>query len=156
AISERRAEAFLDEISRLKRTGAAPEAGSELQAALDAYRTWLRDRRALDFDDLIALPVTLLQSEPAIRADYQSRFPYLSVDEYQDLDEQQYRLFRALVPDGGNACVIGDPDQAIYGFRGADVRFFLRFQQDFPTARQARLTRNYRSRRVILDGSLQV
>jgi ATP-dependent DNA helicase UvrD/PcrA len=77
------------------------------------------------------------------------------VDEYQDVDELQYRLLRLLTTPDGNLCAIGDPDQAIYGFRGADVGFFLRFRQDFPGAATARLTRNYRSSAAIVDGALQ-
>jgi DNA helicase II / ATP-dependent DNA helicase PcrA len=79
----------------------------------------------------------------------------VAVDEYQDVDELQYRLLRLLTTPDANLCVIGDPDQAIYGFRGADVGFFLRFTQDFPAATTARLTRNYRSSPAIVAGALQ-
>ena len=80
----------------------------------------------------------------------------MSVDEYQDVDPAQYALLRLLVPPDGDLCVIGDPDQAIYSFRGADVGFFLRFAADFPAAREVRLTRNYRSTATVVDAALGV
>src|SRR5262245_53908217 len=109
----------------------------------------------IGFDDLIRLPVELLESDQELAATYRGRYQWISVDEYQDVDEWQYRLLRQLAPPDGNLCAIGDPDQAIYGFRGADVSFFLRFQVDYPRARVVRLTRNYRSGRDILAGALQ-
>jgi uncharacterized protein (TIGR00375 family) len=83
------------------------------------------------------------------------RWPWVFVDEYQDVDQSQYELLRQLVPADGNICAIGDPDQAIYSFRGADVRFFLRFAQDFVDARVVRLTRNYRSSAPIIAAAVQ-
>ena len=78
------------------------------------------------------------------------------IDEYQDVDEQQVRLVRHLVPPDGNVCAIGDPDQAIYGFRGASRAYFLDFQKDYPQAKTIRLTQNYRSTQLILEASGQV
>src|SRR6185369_12862849 len=98
----------------------------------------------------------LLRSRPGLVAHYRERYSWLSIDEYQDVDALQYSLVRLLAPPQGNLCAIGDPDQAIYGFRGADVSFFLRFRRDYPAAREVHLTRNYRSTRVILDASAQV
>ncbi|MBV8931131.1 MAG: ATP-dependent helicase, partial [Kutzneria sp.] len=114
----------------------------------------LHEQDLVDFDDLVALPVELLTDDPDLAADYRRRWPWISVDEYQDVDETQYQLLRLLSAADGNLTAIGDPDQAIYRFRGADVGFFLRFTEDFPTARRVQLTRNYRSGRHILAGAL--
>jgi uncharacterized protein (TIGR00375 family) len=149
-------------ISDHKRTAAArlaagepaPAADAELADVAGRYDKALRAKDLVDFDDLIALPVLLFTGEPDILAEYRARWPWLCVDEYQDVDELQYRLLRQLCPPEGNLCAIGDPDQAIYAFRGADVGFFLRFHQDFPTARQVALTRNYRSSPVIVAGAV--
>ena len=97
-----------------------------------------------------------LASDPALQAAYRQRYRWVSIDEYQDVDEQQVRLLKHLVPADGNICAIGDPDQAIYGFRGADVRFFSEFQRDFPAAQVVRLSRNYRSDRNIVRLSSQL
>ncbi len=115
----------------------------------------LRARDLVDLDELVTLPVALLDADPVLVAGYRERYGWVCVDEYQDVDEAQYRLLRLLVPDGGNLCAIGDPDQAIYAFRGADVGFFLRFQQDYPAARTVQLTRNYRSLAPIVTAAVQ-
>ena len=120
----------------------------------DQYKKTLHGNGLVDFDDLIALPVMLLEADPELVGQYRDRFRYLCVDEYQDVDELQYRLLRLLAPAEGNLCAIGDPDQAIYAFRGADVGFFLRFQQDFPAAKTVALTRNYRSSAVIVASAV--
>jgi DNA helicase II / ATP-dependent DNA helicase PcrA len=99
--------------------------------------------------------VMLLAGDAALAARYRERLGFVAVDEYQDVDELQYRLLRLLTTPDANMCVIGDPDQAIYGFRGADVGFFLRFAEDFPAATTVRLTRNYRSSPAIVAGALQ-
>ncbi|MBN1672931.1 MAG: UvrD-helicase domain-containing protein [Kiritimatiellae bacterium] len=155
ALSEPKARRALSAISRLKRAGNTAEPGSETAGILDRYQAELRAACLLDFDDLIGLSVHLLEADPALADRYRAAFPWVSVDEYQDVDERQYRLVRLLVPPDGNLCAIGDPDQAIYGFRGTDVRFFQRFETDFPGARVVQLTRNYRSGRGIVDGALQ-
>ena len=85
-----------------------------------------------------------------------ARYRWISVDEYQDVNAAQYRLLQRLAASGANLCVIGDPDQAIYGFRGADHRFFLSFAEDFPGAQRLNLERNYRSAQAILDAAAQV
>ncbi|GAA2680532.1 MULTISPECIES: UvrD-helicase domain-containing protein [Actinosynnema] len=121
-----------------------------------AYKDALRAQDLVDFDDLITLPLALLEGDADLAAAYRDRWRWVSVDEYQDVDEQQYRLLRQLAPSDGNLTAIGDPDQAIYRFRGADVGFFLRFREDFPTARTAHLTRNYRSSAPVVTGALQV
>jgi uncharacterized protein (TIGR00375 family) len=121
----------------------------------DEYRRLLRQRNRVDLDDLIALPVRLLTTDEALRERYQMRWRWVFVDEYQDVDPTQYALLRLLVPRNGNICAIGDPDQAIYSFRGADVSFFLSFSQDYTDARPVRLTRNYRSSAPILAAAVQ-
>jgi ATP-dependent DNA helicase UvrD/PcrA len=160
-VSEAQARRLAGEIGGRKREqvgadpGGIPGPAAELDDLLDHYDKALRARGLVDFDDLIALPVLLLGADPALAARYRERWPWISVDEYQDVDELQYRLLRLLTTPDGNLCAIGDPDQAIYGFRGADVGYFLRFRQDFPGAATMQLTRNYRSSRAIVDGALQ-
>jgi DNA helicase II / ATP-dependent DNA helicase PcrA len=157
---EREARRLLPELVARKRARAArwPELDpepSEVAAPLARYEAALRKLDLVDLDDLLALPVMLLAGDAAVAARYRDRFRLVAVDEYQDVDELQYRLLRLLTTPDGNVCVIGDPDQAIYGFRGADVGFFLRFGEDFPTATTVRLTRNYRSSPAIVAGALQ-
>jgi DNA helicase-2/ATP-dependent DNA helicase PcrA len=120
-----------------------------------AYAKLLRQQDLVDLDDLITMPVDLLRDEPALVEQYRKRWRWIFVDEYQDVDEHQYELLRLLSPADGNLCAIGDPDQAIYSFRGADVRYFLRFAEDFTDARLVRLTRNYRSSAPILAAAVQ-
>ncbi|WP_437947991.1 UvrD-helicase domain-containing protein [Sorangium sp. So ce296] len=170
-VPERRAARLLADIAALKRRyprhadaprpqEGAPAEGGEIDRHLDrawkVYEDELAARGLLDLDDLVGHAVLLLEAQGDALAAARARARYLSIDEYQDIDERQYRLVRALVPPGGNVCAIGDPDQAIYGFRGADVGFFFRFQQDFPAARVVRLKRNYRSSRPIVEAALQV
>jgi DNA helicase-2/ATP-dependent DNA helicase PcrA len=112
----------------------APEASAGDTALADLvtrYDAALRERGMIDLDDLVTLPTALLAGDPALAADYQSRWTDVFVDEYQDVDEQQYLMLRQLAVPGARICAIGDPDQAIYGFRGGDVGYFLRFQEDF-------------------------
>jgi len=122
---------------------------------LAAYERAMRERGWVDFDDLIGLPLQLLEGSAEVLTHYRDRFRHVSVDEFQDLDARQYQLVRLLVPTGGNLCVIGDPDQSIYSFRGGEPRFFEQFSADYPTARTVQLCRNYRSGRVIVEGALQ-
>jgi ATP-dependent DNA helicase UvrD/PcrA len=133
------------------------QAAAREQAGDDnhAYAKLLRQQDLVDLDDLIALPVSLLRDEPALVEKYRRRWQWIFVDEYQDVDETQYELLRLLSPADGNLCAIGDPDQAIYSFRGADVKYFLRFNEDFIDARLVRLTRNYRSSAPILAAAVQ-
>lgn len=127
-----------------------------LQDLYGRYQAALRANRLLDFDDLILQTVQLFEREPAILQRYQARFRWLSVDEYQDINLAQYRLLRLLTPPTTNLCAIGDPDQAIYGFRGAKREYFFQFQADFPNARVLELRQNYRSTQTILDAAMQV
>ena len=134
--------------------GCAPDLSDP--RPLELYRAALTAAHALDFDDLIALPVQLLENHPAVLAEVQARYRWISVDEYQDINLAQYRLLRSLTAAGTNLCVIGDPDQAIYGFRGADYRYFMQFEQDYPDALRLQLSQNYRSTQMILDAATQV
>jgi uncharacterized protein (TIGR00375 family) len=168
--SEKEARRLLTELSLRCRTTAAGRTEPSLVTEIaERYVKALRKLNLVDFDDLIALPVELLGSDPQLATAYRNRFRWVSVDEYQDIDEQQYRLLchlappAAATPNAGpgpvsetNLTAIGDPDQAIYRFRGADVGFFLRFRQDFPLARMVHLTRNYRSGAKIVSAALQV
>ena len=154
-ISERRARSRLSAISHARRTRALSRDAS-LGEALDAYESAMESRNLCDFDDLVIRAADALESDPAIRAQYRQLHRWVSIDEYQDVDEQQVRLVKQLVGPDGNICAIGDPDQAIYGFRGADTRFFSEFRRDFPGAGVVRLTRNYRSDRNIVALSSQV
>ena len=111
----------------------------------------------IDFDDLVGLAVRLLAADADIAALYRAPLPLRSrVDEFQDVDEQQYRLLTLLAPPDGNLCVIGDPNQAIYGFRGADAACFDALPQRLPGRRDVRLRRNYRSSGTIVTASSQV
>jgi uncharacterized protein (TIGR00375 family) len=140
-----------ERVSKAKRSDDADPADLELA---DRYDTALHAADLVDFDDLLVLPVRLLTEQPDFVDAVRERFRWICVDEYQDVDELQYRLLRLLCPPEGNLCAIGDPDQAVYSFRGADVGFFLRFRQDYPTAELVALTRNYRSSPVIVGGAL--
>jgi DNA helicase-2/ATP-dependent DNA helicase PcrA len=137
-----------DETERL----AAREAAGEDD---QHYRKLLRAGDLVDLDELVSLPVELLRAAPSLVDSYRRRWPWVFVDEYQDVDATQYELLRLLVAVDGNLCAIGDPDQAIYSFRGADVSYFLRFGQDFRDARVVRLTRNYRSSAPIVAAAVQ-
>ncbi|MBW8769631.1 MAG: UvrD-helicase domain-containing protein [Gemmatimonadetes bacterium] len=111
----------------------------------------LRVANAVDFDDLLVLPVRLLAQNPPELEKYQRKFRYLLVDEYQDTNRAQYQFIKLLAGGHGNVCVVGDDDQSIYGWRGADIRNILDFNKDFPEAHVVRLEENYRSTPEVLD-----
>jgi DNA helicase-2/ATP-dependent DNA helicase PcrA len=111
----------------------------------------LRTANAVDFDDLLVLPVRLLESHEKVLAKWQDRFDHVLVDEYQDTNRAQYRFIKLLAAKHRNVCVVGDDDQSIYGWRGADIRNILDFTKDFPNAGVVRLEENYRSVPPILD-----
>ena len=145
----------LDSLGHLDLRGQADQVPDELADVMVGYRKTMRAWDLVDFNDLLRLPLAVLEADPALAAAYRRRFTQISVDEYQDIDETQYRLLRLLVPPAGNLCAIGDPDQAIYAFRGADVGFFLRFAADYPTARTVSLGWNYRSSGIIVRAAVQ-
>jgi len=111
----------------------------------------LREANAADFDDLLVLPVRLLEQHPDRLAEYRRRFQFILVDEYQDTNRAQYRFISLLGGEHGNVLVVGDDDQSIYGWRGADIRNILDFEKDFPAARVVRLEENYRSTPQVLE-----
>ena len=117
------------------------------------YQERLKEANAMDFDDLLVYTVDLLASRPEILELYQERFRYLLVDEYQDTNNVQFRLVRLLSERYRNLCVVGDDDQSIYKFRGADIKNILSFEETFPDARIVRLEQNYRSTQNILDAA---
>ncbi|RZU72374.1 uncharacterized protein (TIGR00375 family) [Micromonospora kangleipakensis] len=134
-----------------ERSAARAEAGDDTAR----YTALLRKQDLVDLDELLTLPVALLKADRKLVREYRDRWRWIFVDEYQDVDAVQYELLRLLSPADGNLCAIGDPDQAIYSFRGADVGYFLRFSQDFTDARLVRLNRNYRSSAPILAAAVQ-
>ncbi|HUX44398.1 MAG TPA: UvrD-helicase domain-containing protein, partial [Terracidiphilus sp.] len=117
------------------------------------YREELRKNNALDFDDLLLEAARLLKVSAEVRQRYQRRYRYLLVDEYQDTNRPQYELMKLLAGEAKNVCAVGDEDQSIYSWRGADIRNILEFEQDFPNARIIRLEQNYRSTQVILEAA---
>ena len=122
----------------------------------EEYRKELRKANAMDFDDLLLEAMRLLKSVAAVREYYNRRFQYLLVDEYQDTNRPQYELMRLLAGDGHNVCAVGDEDQSIYSWRGADIRNILEFERDFPEAKIVRLEENYRSTQNILEAASAV
>jgi DNA helicase-2/ATP-dependent DNA helicase PcrA len=122
----------------------------------EEYRKELRKSNALDFDDLLLETVRLLKSSATVRERYQRRYEYLMIDEYQDTNRPQYELIKLLAGTRHNVCVVGDEDQSIYSWRGADIRNILEFEKDFPEARIIRLEQNYRSTQAILEGASAV
>nr|WP_205863846.1 UvrD-helicase domain-containing protein [Planosporangium mesophilum] len=133
----------------------APLREQDTTVLREKYVKALRARDLVDLDELVSLPVALLSANRALVDEYRARWKWVFVDEYQDVDPTQYALLRLLCPPDGNLYAIGDPDQAIYSFRGAEVSFFLRFSTDFTEARMVRLTRNYRSSAPILAAAVQ-
>ena len=124
------------------------------RAVVPVYRSLadaLQRANAVDFDDLLELPLRMLQRHPERLAAYRDRFRYILVDEYQDTNRAQYEFIKLLGGEHGNVCVVGDDDQSIYGWRGADIRNILDFNKDFPDATIVRLEENYRSTPEILD-----
>jgi DNA helicase-2/ATP-dependent DNA helicase PcrA len=146
-------------ISRAKNDLVTPEAlakraGDHVQAitakVYARYQERLKAASAVDFDDLLVHLVTILKNHPDVRADLDARFRYVLVDEYQDTNLAQYAIIRGLCKDRPNLCVTGDPDQSIYGWRGANIKNILEFEHDFPGCKVVKLERNYRSTKNIL------
>ncbi|MCL1972745.1 MAG: UvrD-helicase domain-containing protein [Endomicrobia bacterium] len=129
---------------------------ADFKVASKEEKSLSKSDNTLSFDDLIILTLKLLNDNPDIAKSYQDRFKYISVDEYQDIDANQYELIRLLAPSDANLCVIGDPNQAIYGFRGGDSKFFNNFTKDYPNADIINLKNNYRSTGTIVNASNQI
>jgi DNA helicase II / ATP-dependent DNA helicase PcrA len=119
----------------------------------EIYKKELFKANALDFDDLLLETVRLLKSSGETRERYNRRYKYLLIDEYQDTNRPQYELMKLLAGPSGNVCVVGDEDQSIYSWRGADIKNILEFEKDFPETKTIRLEQNYRSTQVILEGA---
>jgi len=150
----------LSSISRLKQDLSAPERGQDtdefdahLEICWRRYHEALQRASAVDFDDLLVLTARLFEKHPAVLEKYQRRFRHVLVDEYQDTNHAQYVIARSLTAGHLNIFVVGDEDQAIYSWRGADIRNILDFEKDFPSARVIRLEENYRSTAPILAAS---
>ena len=129
------------------------------QQVSKVYETYLRvlgEAGALDFDDLLLKTVELMETSERVREFYARKFRYILIDEYQDTNRPQYMLIKRLADHHRNLCVVGDPDQSIYKWRGADLRNILDFEQDFPEATVVKLEQNYRSTQVILDAASAV
>ncbi len=122
----------------------------------EIYRQELRKANALDFDDLLLETVRLLKASGETREKYNRRFEYLLIDEYQDTNRPQYEMMKLLGGSHHNVCVVGDEDQSIYSWRGADIRNILEFEKDFPNTKVIRLEQNYRSTQTILEGASAV
>jgi DNA helicase II / ATP-dependent DNA helicase PcrA len=121
--------------------------------AYEIYEKRMREANALDFDDLLLWPALALKNDAELRADLDARFRFVLIDEYQDTNKAQYAIARGLSLDQPNLCVVGDPDQSIYKWRGSDIRNILDFERDFPNARVIALERNYRSTKTILHAA---
>jgi DNA helicase-2/ATP-dependent DNA helicase PcrA len=119
----------------------------------EAYRKELRKANALDFDDLLLEAVRVLASSSEVRERYNRRYRYLLIDEYQDTNRPQYELMKLLAGPEKNVCVVGDEDQSIYSWRGADIKNILEFEKDFPSVKTVRLEQNYRSTQMILEAA---
>lgn len=129
---------------------------SKLAMVYEKYEAALRQANALDFDDLLLESVRLLRHDADLRKLYNRRIQYLMIDEYQDTNRSQYELMRLLSEERHNVCVVGDEDQSIYGWRGADIRNILDFERDYPDAVVIRLEQNYRSTKNILESASAV
>jgi DNA helicase II / ATP-dependent DNA helicase PcrA len=135
------------------RSEAIGQDGRRVADVFAEYEKLLHQSKALDFDDLLLRSVRLLRESQAVREKWQARFQYIHVDEYQDTNRVQYELMRLLTGSKRNVCVVGDEDQSIYRWRGADVSILMSFSRDFPNAKVIKLERNYRSTQNILDAA---
>jgi DNA helicase-2/ATP-dependent DNA helicase PcrA len=152
----------LAEISKAKNNLWSPDeyeqknpsfAGERFAQVYREYDRRLGESNGLDFDDLIANAIKLLEQDEEARARYQTKFKYILVDEYQDVNYAQYKLVATLAKEHGNITVVGDDDQSIYSWRGSDYRMILRFEEDFPGAKVFKLEENYRSTQAILSAA---
>jgi len=157
--------AALSRISHAKSHRESPEdlanaatdpVSTRLAVIYERYEARLRESNALDFDDLLLEAVRLLSTDAPVRERLNRRYEFVMVDEYQDTNRSQYDLMRLLTAERGNICVVGDEDQSIYGWRGANIRNILDFERDFPGAVIIRLEQNYRSTKTILEAASAV
>jgi DNA helicase-2/ATP-dependent DNA helicase PcrA len=158
--------AALSRISHAKNRMESPEAVAQsagwnrrdeyISKVYAQYLRALKDSSALDFDDLLLKTVELFENAPHVREKYAGQFRFVMIDEYQDTNRPQYMLIRRLAEAHRNLAVVGDPDQSIYKWRGADLRNILDFEHDFPEAKVVKLERNYRSTQIILDAASAV
>ena len=164
-IKKTKTRAVLAEISKAKNELINPKEFSRkatgffmeiVDKAYTLYQKKLQDNNALDFDDLIMKTVELFTEYDLVLEHYQDRFKYISIDEYQDVNAAQYQLVQLLASKYRNLCVVGDPDQGIYGFRGADIRNILNFEKDYLDAKIIKLEQNYRSKEKILQAASSV
>lgn len=146
--SVKKARQAVEQISRIK--NFPNDVDDEIQPIYETYQAALTQKNAYDFDDLILVPINILRDDPDR---FRSRFTHIIVDEYQDINPAQYRLMKSLTKDTNNICAVGDSDQAIYAFRGADLGNFLNFEKDFSDAARITLSKNYRSSAVILHAA---
>ena len=154
ARDRKAARAILDAEATLSTSQpAAPDGDFRLRRRYEALK---KSQNVVDFDDLIQRPLRMFVERPDTVLPWQQRFRFVAVDEYQDLNPAQYALLRQLLPRDNDLTAIGDPDQAIYGFRGASPSFFLQFERDFPGAEVIRMTRSYRSTESIISAASQV
>ena len=153
---------FANQISAAKNVLTSPDdylrntegyIAENVAEVYDLYQRRLYENNAMDFDDLIMQTVGLLEVFPEVRERYQTRFRYIHVDEYQDTNHAQYRLVNILAAAHRNLCVVGDDDQSVYRWRGADIRNILDFERDYPEAEVVKLEQNYRSTQTILDAA---
>src|SRR6266568_657621 len=154
--------ALLGQISYAKNRGLTPtdlyqqakdDTAEQLAQVFDRYERKLREANSLYFDDLLLRAVELFYQAPDVTARYNRRFRHVLVDEYQDTNRAQYQLIRQLTLEHQNLCVVGDEDQSIYRWRGADIENILSFERDYPATRVIRLEQNYRSTQAILDAA---
>ncbi|MEC9018767.1 MAG: UvrD-helicase domain-containing protein, partial [Nitrospinota bacterium] len=158
--------AILDHISGFKNDFFLPEQldlntmsyGNQMKAAelYPLYQSALKSNNALDFDDLLSFTAKLFQEVPSLREYYDKKFQYILVDEFQDTNAVQYELVRLLSRDSKNICVVGDDDQSIYRWRGANIENILKFEKDYPGTTVIKLEENYRSTQSILDAASSV
>ncbi len=146
---------FVSKISAYKNKAYIPEDPYEMEL-IEKYEKAKKENNALDFDDLLLLTIELFEKHPEVRDYYADKFHYIHVDEYQDTNRSQYKILVHLASKHRNIFAVGDEDQSIYGFRGADIRNILDFEKDFPDAKIIRLEQNYRSTKVILKAATGV
>jgi len=145
--------ALSQHFSKIK-TGLAKWESTDMQPVYDEYQTGLKIYNAVDFDDLLTIPLELFENHKEVLAKYQKKFRYIMVDEFQDTSIIQYRLVKLLAHSGNaNICVVGDDDQSIYSWRGANYENLLMFEKDFPGALEIKLEQNYRSTSAILNAA---